>query len=126
MTEYQSEPGLDPLPDSSFAADVRRYCLDLPDVWEDRPWGDIVYKVGSHMFAASSAALPLAVTVKALPEDAEALIEYPHIVSAPYLGGFGWVSITIEDEAALDQALALISMSYDLVREGGSRTRHRG
>jgi predicted DNA-binding protein (MmcQ/YjbR family) len=65
------------------------------------------------------------VTVKATPEDAEELIEYPHISVAPYVGRYGWVSVAIEDEAALDQALALISMSYDLVRKGSRSRRGR-
>lgn len=114
------------LPDSSYAGEIKRYCLDLPDAWEDYPWGDIVYKVGEKMFAAMGKQLPVAVTVKALPEDAEELIEYPHISVAPYIGRHGWVTIMIEDEAALDQALALVHMSYDLVRKGGSRRRRQG
>lgn len=124
MTESRFPPVA--LPDSPFAADLKRYCLDLPDAWEDYPWGDIVYKVGSKMFAATGPDLPLTVTVKAQPEDAEELIEFPHISTAPYIGRHGWVSVVIEDEAALDQALALVHMSYDLVRRGGSRKRQRG
>ena len=44
MAESRFEPV--PFPDIPFAADVRAYCLDLPDAWEDYPWGDIVFKVG--------------------------------------------------------------------------------
>ena len=103
------------LPDSPFAPDVQRYCLDLPKAWEDYPWGDVVYKVAMKMFAALGAQSPLAVTVKATPEDASVLVQLPHISVASYIGRHGWVSIAIDDEASLDQALALIHTSYDLV-----------
>jgi predicted DNA-binding protein (MmcQ/YjbR family) len=123
MPESRFEPV--PFPDLRFAPDIRAYCLDLPDTWEDYPWGDIVYKVGTKMFVGLGTQAPLTVTVKATPEDAEELIEYPHISVAPYVGRYGWVSVAIEDEAALDQALALISMSYDLVRKGSRSRRGR-
>ncbi len=123
MAESRFEPV--PYPDIPFAADVRAYCLDLPDAWEDYPWGDIVFKVGTKVFAGVSHDAPLTVTVKATPEDAEELLEYPHISTAPYVGRYGWVSVIIEDEAILDQALALIEMSYELVRKGSRARRGR-
>jgi predicted DNA-binding protein (MmcQ/YjbR family) len=113
------------LPATPFAADIRAYCLDLPDAWEDYPWGDIVYKIGSKMFAALGGDQATNVTVKAAPEDAEILVQAPHIAVAPYVGRYGWVTVSVVDEAVLDQTLALISMSYDLVRRGGSRKRQR-
>jgi predicted DNA-binding protein (MmcQ/YjbR family) len=114
------------LPETPFAPDIRAYCLDLPDVWEDYPWGDIVYKVGPKMFAALGGEDgTTSVTVKAAPEDAEILVQAPHIDVAPYVGRYGWVTVAVRDEAALDQVMALISMSYDLVKRGGSRKRQR-
>ena len=59
------------------------------------------------------------------PEDAEILVQAPHIEVAPYVGRYGWVTVSVVDEAALDQVMALISMSYDLVHRGGSRKRQR-
>jgi predicted DNA-binding protein (MmcQ/YjbR family) len=113
------------LPPAPFAADIRAYCLDLPDAWEDYPWGDIVYKIGTKMFAALGGEETASVTVKATPEDAEVLVQAPHISVAPYVGRYGWVTVAVVDEAALDQVMALISMSYDLVHRGGSRKRQR-
>jgi predicted DNA-binding protein (MmcQ/YjbR family) len=113
------------LPDNHYAREVKAYCLDLPDAWEDYPWGDIVYKVGAKMFVGLGTGGPVSVTVKATPEDAAVLVQMPHISVAPYVGRYGWVTVAIENDDALDQALALISMSYDLVREGGSRKRRR-
>jgi predicted DNA-binding protein (MmcQ/YjbR family) len=113
------------LPATPFADDIRAYCLDLPDAWEDYPWGDIVYKVGTKMFVGLGGENVTNVTVKATPEDAAVLVQMPHIAVAPYVGRYGWVTVAIADEAALDQAMALISMSYDLVKRGGSRKRQR-
>ena len=113
------------LPATPYAGEIRAYCLDLPAAWEDYPWGDIVYKVGTKMFAALGGEDATSVTVKATPEDAEVLVQMPHIAVAPYVGRYGWVTVAIADDAALDQAMALISMSYDLVKRGGSRKRQR-
>ena len=113
------------LPETPFAEDIRAYCLDLPDAWEDYPWGDIVYKIGTKMFASLGGDDTTNVTVKATPEDAEILVQAPHIEVAPYVGRYGWVTVAVVDEAALDQVMALISMSYDLVHRGGSRKRQR-
>lgn len=112
------------LPDSAFAVEVQRCCLDLPRAWEDYPWGDIVYKVGAKMFAAVGPKPPLAVTLKATHENAAVLTQFSHIRVAPYIGRHAWVSVVIEDEAALDQAGELILTSYELVK-GGSRRRSR-
>jgi predicted DNA-binding protein (MmcQ/YjbR family) len=113
------------LPATPFVEDIRAYCLDLPDAWEDYPWGDIVYKVGTKMFASLGGEDVTSVTVKAAPEDADVLVQMPHIAVAPYVGRYGWVTVAVADEAALDQVMALISMSYDLVKRGGSRKRQR-
>jgi predicted DNA-binding protein (MmcQ/YjbR family) len=113
------------LPSTPYAEDIRAYCLDLPDAWEDYPWGDIVYKIGTKMFAALGGGETTNVTVKAAPEDAEILVQAPHVTVAPYVGRYGWVTVSVVDEAALDQVMALISMSYDLVHRGGSRKRQR-
>jgi predicted DNA-binding protein (MmcQ/YjbR family) len=114
------------LPPTPFADDIRAYCLDLPDVWEDYPWGDIVYKIGTKMFASLDGDGGVTnVTVKAGPEDAEILVQSDHISVAPYVGRYGWVTVLVTDDATLDQVMALISISYDLVKRGGSRRRQR-
>jgi predicted DNA-binding protein (MmcQ/YjbR family) len=108
------------LPDSPYAREVQRICLALPDAWEDYPWGDIVYKVSVKMFAGTGPHLPVAVTVKATPEDAGVLTQLPHISRAKYVGKYGWVSVVVEDDAAMDQLRELIVTSYEMVRKAGS------
>jgi predicted DNA-binding protein (MmcQ/YjbR family) len=103
------------LPDHAFARDLQAYCLSFPGAWEDYPWGDIVYKVGAKMFAATGPSLPLEFTVKATKDDAEFLTQLPHISRARYIGQHGWVTILIEDAATLDQAKDLITASYELI-----------
>jgi len=111
------------LPDSPLAAALAEHCLAFPDAWVDYPWGDIVYKVGGKLFAITGPNLPVWVTVKATPMDAEVLTQLPHIDAAPYIGRHGWVTVMIEDEASLDHALFLVAESYALVRAATSSRR---
>ena len=114
------------LPDSPYARGLQSHCLSLPGAWEDYPWGDIVYKVGAKMFAATGTALPLTVTVKAMPEDADVLVQLPHVSRAAYVGRHGWVSVQVSDEVTLDHAKELFQASYDLVRAKSGRVRVGG
>jgi predicted DNA-binding protein (MmcQ/YjbR family) len=110
------------LPPTPFAPDIRAYCLDLPDAWEDYPWGDIVYKLGKKMFAALGVTDSLgSLTVKATFEDQDALIQLPHIEKARYVGNRGWITVKISDEATLAHARDLIAESYRLVKAGSKR-----
>ena len=103
------------LPDTPIALALRDYCLSFDGAFEDYPWGDIVYKVGAKMFAATGPSLPVEVTFKAAKEDAEVLVQMPNIERARYIGQHGWVSITVEDDETWELAKELIAASYELV-----------
>jgi predicted DNA-binding protein (MmcQ/YjbR family) len=108
------------LPDTPVARELQRFCLSFEGAWEDYPWGDVVYKVGSKIFCflgflGGNSGLA-GVTVKATQDDADALCHLPHIDRARYIGRHGWVSVSIEDEGVLGQAFDLIDASYQLVR----------
>ena len=105
------------VPDTPVAKEVQCFCLSFDGAWEDHPWGDIVYKVGSKIFCFLGMGGGMAgVTVKATLDDADALCQLPHIEPARYIGRHGWVSVRIEDEGGLGQAFDLIDASYRLVR----------
>ncbi|HLF76754.1 MAG TPA: MmcQ/YjbR family DNA-binding protein [Dehalococcoidia bacterium] len=110
------------LPDTPFAKELQTHCLSFDGAWEDYPWGDIVYKVGKKMFAAIGGS-PVSVTIKATPDDASVLTQMPNIERARYVGQYGWVTVSVADEATLDMAQDLIAASYDLV---APKRRRRG
>jgi predicted DNA-binding protein (MmcQ/YjbR family) len=105
------------LPENMLAHELQRFCLSLDGAWEDYPWGDIVFKVGTKMFAALGVTGALgSLTVKATLEDQDALVQLPHIEKARYVGKHGWITVTLSDEATLAHAFDLIAESYHLVR----------
>ena len=55
---------------------LREKCLSMPDAVEDYPWGDVVWKVGGKMFAASGPS-GTHVTVKATLDQQAVLTSFP-------------------------------------------------
>jgi predicted DNA-binding protein (MmcQ/YjbR family) len=104
------------LPESPVARELQAYCLSFAGAWEDYPWGDIVYKVGSKIFAFMGITESMSgVTLKATQDDAEALTRLPNITRARYIGRHGWVTVSIVDDAMLSLTRDLIAASYELV-----------
>src|ERR1044072_3402205 len=88
---------------------IREHCLAKPDAFEDHPWGDTVFKVGTKgkifCFVGTESAR---ITVKSSLEEQSALILHPNIEVAAYVGRYGWVTVTIPDQDTLELALDLI------------------
>lgn len=95
-----------------------------PDATEDHPWGETVFKVRGKIFVFLGLEKePLELTVKASPDDGEALLARPFIRRAAYVGRYGWVAVTVADEDSLGTALDLIDTSYGLISARGRRSR---
>jgi predicted DNA-binding protein (MmcQ/YjbR family) len=94
---------------------VRELALGFPEAYEDAPWGFPVFKVADNrMFALLGSAAPLEVTMKVGPEEREIGMLLPFVRPASYVGRYGWVTVTVADEDALQTALDWVRESYFL------------
>lgn len=99
-------------------AAVRRrlhdYALQLPEAWEDHPWGESVAKVGKKVFAffgADGSAEP-GVWLKLNASQPLALAQ-PGVEPAGYgLGKSGWVSVKIGPETPPEMLREWLEESY--------------
>ena len=98
---------------------VREYCLTLPGVTEDSPYGPdmIVYRIEGKIFLH----LPLEyadprISIKLPPEKNQELRErYDAICAAYHLNKVHWSDILIENTFSPDQIKDWILESYNLV-----------
>ena len=91
---------------------------ELPGVTVDQPFGPEVdvYRVRERMFMALSTTGRTSVTLKAAPEDAEALREtFPAIIPGYHMNKRHW--ITLRSDGSLEQDLVreLVTEAYRLV-----------
>lgn len=95
---------------------IRQHCLDKPDAFEDHPWGDTVFKVGTKgkIFCFLGSETPV-ITVKATVEEQSALIQHPNIEVAAYVGRYGWVTVHLRDADTAELAFDLIDRSYEAI-----------
>jgi predicted DNA-binding protein (MmcQ/YjbR family) len=95
---------------------IRAFALRFPASREDHPFGPEahVFKVGggSTMFAILGDGPPATVTLKLTREEREVALELPFVTEARYVGRYGWVTVTVEDEHGLDAACEWIRESY--------------
>src|SRR5215207_3389499 len=104
-----------PLPDSEQARELQTFCLSFEGAYEDYPWGEIVYKVGTKLFAMTGQGSPMSLTVKASKDDQDVLVQMPHVSKAAYVGQHGWVTVELADDETSELAKELIANSYALV-----------
>ena len=116
---------------NAYFRSVWEHCRAKPRAKEDHPWNEIVFKVNGNVFAFLGHPDRAGVTVKAIPDALDALLDEPFIKRASYVGRFGWITVSIEDQETLDFALGLIDESYDIIaakpkrRKSGSRKAKR-
>jgi predicted DNA-binding protein (MmcQ/YjbR family) len=98
---------------SDFASRMRRLALSFPKTYEDAPWGFPVFKVADNrMFAWLIEEPVVEVTIKLTREERELAFLLPYVRKASHLGRYGWVTATVGDEEALDNALEWLRESY--------------
>ncbi len=94
---------------------VRAACMAKPGATEDEPWpNDTVWKVGGKMFCIWSGH-DCGISVKSTLDKQAALVQHPDIKIASYVGRYGWVTVTPQDQDTMELALELIDESYGLV-----------
>ena len=96
---------------------VRKICRSLPGVTEDVKWGnDLVFSVGSKMFAVVDLEPPYSVAFKCTEESFGELTERTGIIPAPYLARAMWVQETEFGEALdLRELAGLLRQAYEVV-----------
>lgn len=100
---------------------LRKVCMALPEVWEDTPWGHVVWKVGKKIFVIADNE-SLRVTVKATIDEQAALIMHPQIEIASHIGRHGWVTVTVESEDTYELCVELVEKSFNYVAPKRLRT----
>lgn len=106
-----------------FFGVLREHARSKPQAVEDHPWGETVYKVHGKVFVFLGAPERAQITVKAPPDELDLLLGVPYIQRAKYVGRYGWITVTIEDEPSLDLARQLVDDSYQLIGAGQGRRR---
>lgn len=95
-----------------------RFALDLPEAWEDHPWGETVAKVRKKVFVfmghPDHNQDDLVFSVK-LPESGVDLLDRPEAEPSGYgLGKHGWVSVRFSPGSVpdLEEMTGWIEESY--------------
>jgi predicted DNA-binding protein (MmcQ/YjbR family) len=94
--------------------EMKEHCLAKEGVTEDRPWGDIAWKVRGKAFVFTGEG-SAHYTLKSTLDKQASLVMHPQISAAAYVGRYGWISIDVIDEDTLGLAKDLADESYDLV-----------
>ena len=99
--------------------ELREYCLSLPHVTEDMPFGEdiLVFRICNRIFVLTSLeSVPLRVSLKCDPERAiELREEFPNkIVAGYHLNKKHWNTVLLES-LPLTLIKEMIQLSYDQV-----------
>lgn len=99
-----------------WTAQLRRMALRFPESREDHPFGpeSHVFKVGggSRMFAIMSDGPPVRITLKLTREEREIALTLPYVSEARYVGRYGWITASVEDDDCLEAAIEWMRESY--------------
>ena len=97
---------------------IRKFCLSLPNVAEDMPWGDdLCFKIRGKIFVGavlSDGRFPR-MTLKCSPERFHELLEIEGISPAPYVGRYKWIQLASSNLLPAIELESLIRQSYAMV-----------
>jgi predicted DNA-binding protein (MmcQ/YjbR family) len=95
---------------------VRALCLALPEVFERETWERPTFRVGKGKIFCMAAPDGSSATMKADPEEREALLaDADRFYLPPYVGGKGWVGVYLDRQTDWDEVAELIATSYCLI-----------
>ena len=93
--------------------DVRRICLELPEVTEVEAWGRPTFRAGKKMFAAfGQDGGDLSLGLKVGHERQEALLRDARFYPTPYAAHQGWVSLRIDGDTDWGEVGGLVHEAY--------------
>ncbi len=93
---------------------IRAIAMALPEATEELTWGDHVnFRVRNKIFCFPGEGDQL--TVKADPEEREALLGDPRVTPAPYLARGGWVRVHLAAPVDWEEVRELVTTSYRLI-----------
>lgn len=104
--------------------EFRDYCLKLPGVTEDLPFGPdvLVFKVMGKLFALTDIDGFESVNLKCKPEDCIELRErYSGIIAGYHMNKKHWNTVYTDGSVSDEMIKKLISISYELVVDGLTR-----
>jgi predicted DNA-binding protein (MmcQ/YjbR family) len=103
-------PRTDPL------TEMRRICLALPETAETMTWGQPHFRVRGKIFAGfGDHGGTFTIGFKLEREHADAAIQDPRFVRAPYVGAHGWISMDVKGVRDWAEVRALVRESYRLI-----------
>jgi predicted DNA-binding protein (MmcQ/YjbR family) len=94
-------------------ARMRAIALALPEAHEEVTWGtDVNFRVRKKIFCFPG---DTTMTIKAEPEERDALLATGQFEVAAYVGRFGWLTMTLPKKPDWDEIAELIISSYCLI-----------
>ena len=91
---------------------ILTFALSLPEAHEALTCDAINLRVRKKIFCFPATG---GMTVKADPDELEALLADHRFERAPYVGRFGWVTMTFDGDPDFDEIHELVLTSYCLV-----------
>src|SRR5215213_5553902 len=90
------------------------YCVGKPGSVGLRRRHEVVFKAHGRTFAFMNSPERPAVTVKSGQAERKALTAQAPVSRARWIGWFGWITVSVTDDATLRLALNLIDRSHEL------------